>query len=78
MAIRKPHLTHKREIDIDGPDGNAFCLLGIARGFGFQLGWSKAKIAMVSADMKSGDYEHLIKVFDKHFGSFVDLVRESK
>jgi hypothetical protein len=26
--------------------------------------------------MESSDYEHLIKVFDKHFGMIVDLVDE--
>ena len=26
-------------------------------------------------DMMSGDYEHLLEVFEEHFGSFVTLYR---
>jgi hypothetical protein len=29
----------------------------------------------ILAEMKSGDYEHLIEVFDRHFGHFVILER---
>ena len=27
-------------------------------------------------DMRSGDYEHLIKVFDDNFGTYIDLIRQ--
>lgn len=65
----------KREIDISGPDGNAFALLGTASSFAKQLGWDKAAIDKMLGEMKSGDYENLLKVFDAHFGDIVDLVR---
>ena len=29
----------------------------------------------IQAEMMKGDYENLIKVFDKHFGHFVTLYR---
>ena len=65
----------KREINISGPDGNAFVLLGTASSFAKQLGWDKAPIDKMLGKMKSGDYENLLKVFDGHFGDIVDLVR---
>ncbi len=60
------------EIDLNGPQGNAFFLLGTASNLGKQLGLDKAKI---QSEMMSGDYENLIKVFDKYFGDFVILYR---
>ena len=60
------------EIDLTGPDGNAFFLLGTAGRLAKQLGLDGKKI---QAEMMGGDYENLIKVFDKHFGEFVTLYR---
>ena len=64
----------KREIIIDltGPEGNAFYLLGTAKKLAKQLGLDSNKIIK---EMKSGDYEHLIEVFDSYFGEFVILER---
>jgi len=60
------------EIDLTGPDGNAFVLIGTATKLARQLGLdSKA----IQAEMMKGDYENLVKVFDKHFGHFVTLYR---
>ena len=59
-------------IDLTGPDGNAFALMAYARRFGKQLDLDWKSII---EEMKSGDYENLIKVFDKHFGDFVILER---
>jgi len=59
-------------IDLTGPEGNAFCLLAYAEKFGTQL---DLEVAPILADMKSGDYEHLLQVFDSHFGHFVILER---
>ena len=59
-------------IDLTGPDGNAFVLMGYAANFCKQLGLDKDKVI---AEMKESDYENLIQVFDKYFGSFVILER---
>jgi hypothetical protein len=59
-------------IDLTGPDGNAFALLGFAKNFSNQLGLDYSEI---NNEMTSGDYENLIQVFDKYFGSFVILER---
>ena len=60
------------EIDLNGPEGNAFYLMGMAMNFAKQLGLNKEEIIN---EMMSSDYEHLLQVFDKHFGSFVILER---
>lgn len=60
------------EIDLTGSNGNAFYLLGAAGNLAKQLGLNGKEI---QAEMMKGDYENLIKVFDKHFGYFVTLYR---
>lgn len=65
----------KRVIDLQVPEGNAFVLLGIADRFAKQLDYSEYDQKKLMEEMKSGDYEHLIQVFDEHFGHIVDLQR---
>tara|TARA_R110000744_G_scaffold343675_1_gene448897 strand:+ start:23 stop:241 length:219 start_codon:yes stop_codon:yes gene_type:complete len=59
-------------IDLTGPDGNTFALMGYASRFARQLGLNSSEIIN---EMKSGDYEHLLEVFDNYFGDFVILER---
>ena len=59
-------------IDLTGPDGNAYVLLGYASSYAKQLGLPFDKIR---DEMTSGDYENLVQVFDRYFGSFVILER---
>ena len=72
MAIKQKRVLAKREIDLTGPHGNAYFLLGTAKEFAKQL---DLDVAAIHKEMTSGDYENLIAVFDKHFGDYVDLVR---
>lgn len=65
----------KQVIDLSGPQGNAFFILGTASSLGRQLGYTKEKIEEVNAEMTSSDYENLITVFDREFGEYVDLQR---
>ena len=51
-------------IDLDGEDGNAFVLLGLARGYSKDLNLDYNKVL---DEMRSGDYKHLLKVFQKYF-----------
>lgn len=64
--------SKKQQIDLTGPDGNAFVLLGYAKNYCRQLGKNWEDIRF---DMTKGDYEHLVEVFDREFGEFVDLFR---
>ena len=52
-----------------------FCLLGIAQSFDKQLNKTDKESQAIQDDMMSDDYEHLIEVFDKHYGDFCDLYR---
>lgn len=61
----------KREIDLSGPDGNAHSLMGIARMWGKQIGLDTKAIIN---DMMSGNYEHLLDVFEEQFGDYVELI----
>jgi len=60
------------EIDLTGPQGNVFFLIGTAGNLAKQLGLDAAAI---KKEMMSGDYENAVNVFDKNFGSFVTLYR---
>lgn len=62
-------------IDLDGPDGNAFALMGYATQYAKQLCYDKEDIDKMLEDMQSGDYENLLQVFEKHFGDFIILER---
>ena len=70
--IKKKTSSDRIIIDLTGVQGNAYCLLGYAKGFCEQLG---KDFKPILKKMKSGDYENLVKVFDKEFGSFVTLLR---
>lgn len=70
--IRAKQPATEMVIDLTGPEGNAFVLLGYASRFGKQLGLD---VPTILDEMKSGDYENLITVFDRYFGDFVILER---
>ena len=59
-------------IDLTGPEGNAFVLLGYAKQYAKQLKFDDKKIIN---EMMSGDYEELLKTFDRYFGYYIILER---
>jgi hypothetical protein len=59
-------------IDLTGPEGNAFCLLGIAQKLAKELDLDKDKILN---EMESGDYENLLEVMEKYFGDYIIMYR---
>lgn len=65
-------LTERIELDLTGPDGNAFVLMGYASKYAKQLDLDKNKIL---DEMRESDYDNLVNVFDKYFGNFVTLYR---
>ena len=75
MTIRAKKKSTELVIDLTGPEGNAFVLLGYAKSLGSQLGLSALAIQGILEEMKLSDYEHLIQTFDKHFGDYVVLER---
>ena len=70
--IRAKQQPSEIVIDLTGPQGNAFFLLANASKLAKQLGLNPFQVL---EEMKSGDYEHLIEVFDKYFGDYVVLER---
>ena len=68
--IRNKQPQSEIVIDLTGPDGNAYALLAYAKKFANLLDLDFNKI---KNEMTSSDYENLIQVFDKYFGSFVVL-----
>ena len=60
------------EIDLSGPDGNAFALLGMAKKWGKQLGldWKE-----IQSQMMSGEYDNLLDVMEEEFGDYVIFYR---
>lgn len=73
IMIRKKQQKKEIVIDLTGPQGNAFFLLGYAKKLAKQLQFED--IDSLMEDMRSGDYEHLVQVFDEHFGDFIILER---
>tara|TARA_R110000751_G_scaffold255344_1_gene354863 strand:- start:1423 stop:1668 length:246 start_codon:yes stop_codon:yes gene_type:complete len=60
------------EIDLTGPEGNAFALMGYAKKFSKQLGLDSEEII---SNMMSGDYENLLDVMEENFGDFIVMYR---
>lgn len=72
MIKKKENKRGPIEIDLTGPDGNAYVLLGYAKNFARQL---DLDFNTIREEMTSGDYENLLEVFDSYFGSFVIMYR---
>jgi hypothetical protein len=68
MSIRQP--SGEIVIDLDGPQGNAFVLLGYAQKYAKQIGldWDK-----INAEMTASGYVNLVRTFDKYFGEVITL-----
>lgn len=60
------------EIDLTGPEGNAFVLIGYARKWSKQLDLNPDEI---ETEMTSSDYENLVNTLEKHFGDYVTFYR---
>ena len=74
MIVEKKK-TKGIEIDLTGPQGNAFFLLGTASKLGRQLGWDRDEVEILLRQMRNSDYENLVNTFDKYFGNIVTLYK---
>ncbi len=63
------------EIDLTGPDGNAFVLIGIAKNLCRKLGYDRDKEERIIDEMTLTDYEGLLHTFDREFGTLVTMYR---
>lgn len=58
----------------DSPNGNAFYILGVAQQLMKDLEYSSQDAEAVLDEMKSGDYENLVSVFNQTFSDYVEVV----
>ena len=72
--IRNKRKNAKPVIDLTGPQGNAYYLMGVVLKTFRQSGASELGESIVE-EMKKGDYEHLIKTFDLYLGEHFILER---
>lgn len=72
MITNKRPKKSKIEIDLLGPDGNAFVLLSIAKDLCHKTGieWEPVK-----NEMTSSNYENLLLTMDKYFGDLIIMYR---
>ena len=63
------------EIDLGGPEGNAYVLLGYVNTLGKQLNMPHKIRKDIQATMMLGSYDDLITTFDIWFGDYVTLYR---
>jgi len=72
IKSKKELAEGKPEIDLTGPAGNAFALMGMAKGWSNQLGKDFKKI---QEEMTAGDYENLLGILEREFGDYVIFYR---
>jgi hypothetical protein len=73
MIRRKPK-KFRPQIDLSGPQGNAYYLMAVVEKTFRQSGAPHLGKVIVE-EMKQGDYEHLVKTFDLYLGEHFDNVR---
>ena len=62
-------------LDLTSSDGNAFTLLATANRYATKMGLDDEEKLKIISEMQSGDYNNLVKVFDKYFGDHVRLYK---
>lgn len=71
MAIVQKEKKQKRILDLNGEEGNVFYLMGLA---GSVCKLLEKDCLPVLAEMKSGNYENAVYVFNREFGEFFDII----
>lgn len=63
------------EVDLSGPQGNAYYLLALASNLSRQLRYDTHRTELILDEMRLSDYEGLLHTFDREFGLLVTLWR---
>jgi hypothetical protein len=66
----------KFAIDLSGPEGNAFWLIGFSKRLGQHLGRSREEMNDLTNEMLTGNYENLLQIFRREFGDYIELKGE--
>lgn len=72
---KRPQGPTPIEIDLTGPQGNAYYLLALADNLSRQLGYDELRRERIQMEMTLADYECLLSTFDREFGLLVTLWR---
>jgi len=74
--IRQITPASETVINLDGPDGNAFYLMSVAKQYAHSMGM---RASPIMSEMCAGtDYFKLVKVFEKYFGHLIVLETSNK
>jgi hypothetical protein len=73
MIRRKPK-KFRPQIDLSGPQGNAYYLMAVVEKT-FRQSDAPHLGKVIVEEMKQGDYEHLVRTFDLYLGQHFDIVR---
>ena len=76
--IRETKSKDDYVVDLDGPNGNAYALMGLAGSLATTVGYASDEIETMLTRMKSGDYKKLVKTFDEYFDGYVVLETKNK
>ena len=60
-------MNDKPKVQLSGNDGNAYYVIGSCAKAAKKAGWPEEKWETVKAEMKSGDYDNLLRVAQTHF-----------
>ena len=71
--IRKRVEKFETVVNLDGPDGNANNLIGLAIRIMRDSRMSEEEIKEIVKELMSGDYKNLVMTFDNYFKSSVVL-----
>jgi hypothetical protein len=64
-------------IDLQGEQGNAFVLLGIASRISRELNLSDDETKSIQNEMTASDYNNLLDTFERHFGEMYKLINRT-
>ena len=65
-------------VDLSGSEGNAFYLMMLVEKLGTQLALTQEKIDDIIKQMKSSDYDNLVKVFGENFEGALELYKDGE
>jgi hypothetical protein len=72
MIVKKQDKPGKIEVDLTGPDGNSYVLMGYAKRWARDLGLDGE---LIQKEMMMGDYENLLDVIEHYFGDYIIMYR---
>ena len=75
ILSREEMVPKKLEIDLSGPGGNAFFLLGLVGQLGISLGMSRKKIKLIQDEMMLSSYDMLVETLDKYYGDYIVIYK---